>query len=109
FIPIVNLTRPYRRAREIWQGSDPETDPRDPAAWHAAEVSPLLNWWWGVFLIAGIVANAAGQSSLHTQQPSEIFSSLWLGVIGDGLHVVAALLAIQVVRRITERQEERCR
>jgi Domain of unknown function (DUF4328) len=109
FIPLVNLARPYRRAREIWRGSDPDTDPRDPAAWHRAPVSPLLGCWWAAFLVSSFVGNAYGRLAHEAKRPDEILSSLWLGMISDGLEIAAALLAIQVVRRITERQRERYR
>ncbi|MYL07577.1 MAG: DUF4328 domain-containing protein [Gemmatimonadales bacterium] len=46
FIPIGWFWMPYLAMREIWRASV------NPADWGAAPVSPLLRWWWGLWIVA---------------------------------------------------------
>ena len=67
---------------DLWQGSDPAVgNYRD---WRGLPRSPLVGWWWGLFLI------------------SRIFTITPVGIVAS---VPAGILAIVVVRTITDRQE----
>lgn len=109
FIPIVNLFRPKQVMNDVWRGSDPELDARTDRVEHLP-VHPLLHWWWAAWLISGWVGNFAvrrlftGDDSLES-----VRSQAQAYVASDVADVIAALLAIFVVRRITARQEERRR
>lgn len=46
FIPIGWFWMPYLAMREIWRASV------NPADLGAAPVSPLLRWWWGLWIVA---------------------------------------------------------
>ena len=45
FIPIAWFWRPYQAMREIWRASV------NPSDWGAVPVSPLLRWWWGLWIV----------------------------------------------------------
>jgi hypothetical protein len=82
FIPLANLVIPVRIMQDLWQGSDPEIrnyrDPRSLPKWS------LIGWWWGCTIGARFLAAT---------------------IIGQGLIIVSGVLAIVMVRRITDRQE----
>lgn len=44
FVPIAFFWKPYQVMQEIWRASV------DPSAWREAPVSPLLRWWWGLWI-----------------------------------------------------------
>ena len=107
FIPIWNLVRPKQLANDIWRASDPERPASDGDAWRKANVPSLLAWWWGVFLLAGFVGRYAGRASSNASDIDAFLHSSRALIACDVLSVIAAVLAITVVRRTTARQEAR--
>lgn len=97
-VPFVNLVVPFVAMREIWRAS------LDPGNWHNARGTPLLGWWWFLWLANGasgwiamsLLKGAHGigmaQSASLTAAAQDIFQI--------ALNVVAILL----VRRITANQ-----
>jgi hypothetical protein len=81
FIPFGNLWIPVRIMHDLWQGSDPATQRHQD--WRVLRRTPLIGWWWGFYLA------------------SRILTFTPVGVVCS---IPAAVLAIVVVRRITERQ-----
>ena len=45
FIPIAWFWKPYQAMTEIWRASV------NPSDWGATPVSPLLRWWWGLWIV----------------------------------------------------------
>ena len=45
FIPIAWFWKPYQAMTEIWRASV------NPSGWGATPVSPLLRWWWGLWIV----------------------------------------------------------
>jgi hypothetical protein len=93
FVPFMNLVRPYQIVKELWGTSEPT---------HSAA---LLGWWWAAWLISGFIGQAVFRLSLRATQPSELLTLSYLTLISDAVSVVAAILAVKVVRGITRRQE----
>ena len=93
FVPIMNLFRPYQVMKELWEESDPR-----------AELT-LVKWWWGLWIVGGFVS--AGIASLFSEQDlSEWLVNDWRDIGADVILIVAALLAVLIVRRIVARQDE---
>jgi len=45
FVPIAWFWKPYQAMTEIWRAS------RNPADWRGKPVSPLLHWWWFLWIV----------------------------------------------------------
>lgn len=45
FVPIAWFWKPYQAMTEIWRAS------RNPADWRGEPVSPLLSWWWVLWIV----------------------------------------------------------
>lgn len=106
FVPFLNLVRPVRIFRAIWQASDPTVDHGVPGAWRLADVSKLITPWW----IAWWTANAVGRvasSQLKSDNPDTVLGGLHTLVAGDALEIVAAVLLVVLVRQLTARQSTR--
>jgi hypothetical protein len=108
-IPLINLAMPYLTVRELYKASDPDAGAID---WAAARAPLLLPLWWGAWLtrlVAGGIG-AAVTSGVNTDSPLRIAQEAtrqgWL-IVGDVAMVVAAFLAVLVVRAIDRRQEEK--
>jgi hypothetical protein len=95
FVPVLNLVRPFQVVAEAWIVSA-----RDPGA----SLGLLLPTWWGLSVLGVVVSRllvvrSGGDTlpGLRTEAIIEMTASLVL--------IVAALLCVVMVRRLTERQE----
>lgn len=100
FIPFVNLVRPMTIAKEIWVGSTP-----DSAGIRSTISSPLISWWWATWLISGFLGTILLRNT-DVATIDEVLSLQYRAILVNGLRVTAAVLAMLVVKRITERQEQ---
>jgi hypothetical protein len=104
FVPFLNLVRPKAIANDIWKASDPEL-PAETAMWRERPVAALVHWWWGIYLLSIIsITFTFNDTSLPDQD--DVTAARVAGV-RSAVGVVAAILAILLVSRITERQRER--
>ncbi|MET7639387.1 protein kinase [Streptomyces sp. NPDC005438] len=104
FIPVVAFFLPKQMANDIWNISLRE--PHLP--WNVRPSRALLNGWWTVWLGHAVIntctiwANWTSEDDVHGAQ-----GLLALQAMGDWLGVVAALLAVLVVVRLSGSQERR--
>lgn len=107
FVPIANLFVPKMAANDVWRASGPDLPVRDPT-WIDRPVAAIVHVWWGVWLVTSFADNVAARAWLGTPEELEEYRSVYtldlVTTVGD---IVAALLAIAVVRRLTARQEAR--
>jgi eukaryotic-like serine/threonine-protein kinase len=117
FIPIFNLFRPKQIANDIDRAS--ATDALVTTnAWHQRAPGRLLHWWWGLFLLSGFLANFAARAIINAADDEflatrrEALDALEqertgfaLDAFASVVAIVAAILAIQVIRRITTNQD----
>jgi antitoxin (DNA-binding transcriptional repressor) of toxin-antitoxin stability system len=107
FIPFLNLIRPKQLMDDIWRASDPALPAGEVRDWQHAGVPVLLHGWWAIFLLAGVVSNIAGRMLTNAETLPERANAGEISMIGDGGIIVAAILAVLVVRAVTSRQETR--
>ena len=55
FVPIMSLFRPYQVASEIWRASEAKEDTTDGTSWKSVATSPIVGWWWALFLISNYI------------------------------------------------------
>ena len=103
FVPILNLFRPYQIVKYIRNKSDPETVGVGDGYYDTGGNSTLKAWWG--FWLAGDILSF--QIYSDTENLGVQMAVILVGVLGSGLTVIAACLAIAVVRDINSRQEER--
>ncbi len=108
FIPFANLVKPYQAVREVWFESDPAVG-NDERVFLSASLrtAPVyVGFWWALWLISNIVSNIAGRV-YDPDTMSDIELGGLIFIIPSALSIVAAILAIMVVKDITARQEAR--
>jgi hypothetical protein len=116
-VPLLSLVRPKQLLNDIWRASDPALPPGQPEAWRRRPVPSVLTWWWLVFL-ASVTARAVTTESFHALAQVMTFGLLGRAIdairptsgvqaLADLLTAVAALLALRVVRMLTDRQQAR--
>jgi len=96
FVPVMNLFRPFQSMRELYQESNP-----------ARIGSPLVGWWWALWLGGRIVRRGLFVGLFSDPSLSELIVSDYRSMAGDALDVVAAVLVILLINRIVTWQESR--
>ncbi|HEX8197618.1 MAG TPA: DUF4328 domain-containing protein [Pyrinomonadaceae bacterium] len=106
FIPFANLIKPLGVVRDLWNESDPDFDPELNFLSNSVGTPALLGWWWVFWLLSNFSANITGR--LSDVESAEGLRTLSIALIIASLFgIVAAALAILVVKNITKRQEAR--
>ena len=106
FVPFLNLFRPYEIMKYIRAKSDPETVKIGFGDYETGH-NFTLKAWWGFWLACIIVARFSNRMYGRAETLDGHVTADLIGIFSSGLTIVAACLAIAVVRDITSRQEER--
>jgi len=98
-IPIANLWKPFQTVRELWKASDGDE------AWWRSPTWPVIGWWWACWVVFNVLYNITIR---FYGSDSAVVNSYLIGdrisVAGDLVSIVAAILAISIVRSVTDRQ-----
>ena len=98
FVPFANLVKPFQTMRELWKSSGGEED------WEHSRTWPVIGWWWAAWLTSGVLGRIgagliAGATSLEA-----IRSGSRVLLLTQLVVLAAAILAILLIRSVTERQ-----
>lgn len=104
FVPIVNLVRPATVACDIWNASDPASDPR---SWQQRKQPRLIIGWWLTFLLSGLVGRVGTSLWNGASDPDRLRQAAVVLLVADVLTIAAGVLAVVFVRETTTRQETR--
>ncbi|MDE2763285.1 MAG: DUF4328 domain-containing protein [Gemmatimonadota bacterium] len=107
FVPIAWFWKPYQAMKEIWQASI------DPKHWWRQGGSPLLVWWWGLWLAGWWVPVlfAGGPVRIQFARGAGVaVQAETMEAVGDIavdiLHVPLTLILLMIIDRIHNRQME---
>ena len=106
FVPFLNLFRPYEIMKYIRDKSDPGTVNFGFGDYETGG-NFTLKAWWGFWLASYIVNRFSNRMYGRAETLDGHVTAGLIGIFSSGLTIVAACLAIAVVRNITSRQEER--
>ena len=101
FIPIVNLYKPYKAAREIvryyrMKAMELTDD-------HKSSIDlTLLGIWWALWLIRNFTGNFVSRMTWSAEELDELIFASELNIVSDLIDIPAAIAAIFVIKRITE-------
>ncbi len=105
FVPVADLWKPFQTVRELWKGSH-------GPAWQGIRTWRVIGWWWALWLVSWIqIWTGSGSFSvgLGTESRAPVTSAQLIShdrwqLIAQGVRIVAALLAIAIVRSVTRLQ-----
>ncbi|WDM12163.1 DUF4328 domain-containing protein [Streptomyces lavenduligriseus] len=100
FCPVVNLWFPRRIVADTWDASGP---------WGARSGHALVNAWWALWLVDLLVGRFADTRSRRAETAEELYESARAMLLSDALDIVAAVLAVLVVVRLSRLQERKLR
>jgi hypothetical protein len=97
FIPFANLVMPYQAMKETWRESQ-------EAAGQFDEVeSPLLPWWWGLWIADNVVANLSFM--MGGRAPDALEAAAWVNLIGGFLDIASGLVLIRLMKSLSRAQD----
>jgi len=108
FIPFANLVKPFQVVREVWWESDPQgADDEQLFLSESLRSAPTyMGFWWGMWLLSNITANITSRVYDPDTMTNVAIGGV-LFIVTGVLSMIAAILAMMVVRDITERQASR--
>lgn len=109
FIPFANLFMPYRAVSEVWVKSEPPVHEEGGLAFAPRPPTTLVLAWWVTWVASNFVGRAASRFVDKADTVEALRVVTWTAILSDVLSVVAAVLAVMIVRSIDRRQEERAR
>ncbi|MDH2391835.1 DUF4328 domain-containing protein [Streptomyces sp. HNM0663] len=99
FIPIANLWLPRGIAVETWRASRPDAHAPDHSQPHTS-----LNLWWTAWVVTLVFGRYASRIYDRAETAEEIRHAAGLAAVSCLLDIVAAVLAVLFVRRLTAMQ-----
>jgi hypothetical protein len=106
FVPFLNLVRPHEVMKEVWRGSAFLAGTSTETRWDAIKPDRLVGLWWGLFILSSMVANTSGRLTMSAKSLPELLDAAHMSLAADLLEIPAALVAIQLVWRITRLQQQ---
>ncbi|MEV4171022.1 DUF4328 domain-containing protein [Nonomuraea sp. NPDC049709] len=94
-VPIIAFWFPKQIVDDIWHASA-----------RTGGSKGLINAWWAAWLVGSTVSNVAGRLLFNAEELDSLAAAARFDVVSIALMLVAAALAIGVVRRITDVQEQ---
>ena len=98
FVPFANLVKPFQTVRELWKASHGGDNGRVVATWS------VIGWWWGIWLGASVLGRFIARAGL-LKSPSDVIRHDTWEIVANGVTIVAAILAIMIVRSVVALQE----
>jgi hypothetical protein len=123
FIPIFSLVRQKQIANDIWKASA-SARTVGIGRWREMPLASLVNWWWGVWIAAGLLGGfgnfrvSHADSQVHSeygvrtvvtttfQTLKDERTGIWISQVGLIGLIVAGALAIRFVREVSRMQDE---
>ncbi len=105
FVPILNLVRPFQVMKEVWLGTSFLAGAAHVTHWKRGPSTPLIGWWWALFLVSSRLGHMALRIFLRSSSASSLITAGWAEIASDVVGIAAAFLGITLVRRISELQE----
>ena len=99
FVPIAWFWKPYQAMREIWRASV------NPSDWRGAPVSPLLRWWWGLWMVPfwGLsIVDWAADRNLDEAAAETV--EVATGLVSHLLDIPLALVLLAIIGAVSRMQ-----
>src|ERR1044072_9115201 len=109
FIPFGHLFMPYRAVREAWGKSNRVVRSGTGLAFAPLSPSGLLVGWWVSWIAFGVVSRVASRLNSSSDDAETFLRATGVMIVANVVGILAAVLAILVVRGLDRRQEERSR
>lgn len=115
FVPILQLWKPYKVARDIWKISDPKVDTSNSNAWkYSGHNLNIVRLWWILAILSGVLSVVSAivynsNPELPTQNSASISQMLFysdlLTVFSNISSIISTIYFISMIKQISKWQE----
>jgi hypothetical protein len=98
FVPVLALWKPYQAMKEIWQAS------ADPDSWTTRPASPLLPWWWFLWLLSNGLGQAAFRLAQRADDIDGFKTANILMLMSDSSTIPLDLVFVAIIKAIYDHQ-----
>lgn len=98
FIPFANLIKPFQAMDEIWRAS------ASAANWRQVATPTLLRFWWGCWLVVGVLGNASMRFALRAKELDQLLLANAVGIASEIADIALCLAFAAVAVRVTAMQ-----
>ncbi|HEU4716799.1 MAG TPA: DUF4328 domain-containing protein, partial [Bacteroidia bacterium] len=103
FVPFMNLVRPFRIMREIW--NETQMLGRNPSELFTVEEPDITAWWWGTWLGGNIVSSIHPNGSSMLDPGYDASDSIRI-IISFALLIISGLILVRIIRKISAWEDE---
>lgn len=97
FVPFVNLVRPYKIMREIWEGTGQALSGVAPMD----VPKSILGIWWACLMFSSLANNISFRLARSIESFSDLRTVHGFGITGDILSIIGLTIAGYLIRRFT--------
>ncbi|MEM7012995.1 MAG: DUF4328 domain-containing protein [Verrucomicrobiota bacterium] len=101
FIPIAHWFKPFQAMNDAWRASE------HPKFGQSASTSPLVGWWWAVWIVGGFIERGASKMLENPNVLTDGGSSFAWGAVATAAGAASAIMAAALVLRLTKLQIKR--
>lgn len=103
FVPFMNLFKPLKVMKEIWQASTPDLK----ESWQVQTVSALVPAWWALWLLSQFTGQAATRLSFNASSFDQLSTASTVMLVFDVIYIPLSVVILMIVRGIHENQQHR--
>lgn len=97
FVPFINLYRPLQIMKELYNETK-ELLTEKGLIYNTELSTSALGWWWGLWILSGILGQIVFRLSLNAETLDEIISLTLIGIGANIVGIPLALIAIKVIK-----------
>lgn len=96
FVPFANLVKPYQGVKETWNAS------HELAGSLEQLDSPLLGWWWGLWLLTNFASTISVRIELSSNyaNPGLLVFNLIIALV----NIALCIILVQIMQRLSRAQ-----
>jgi len=100
-IPVVNLFRPYKIAKEI------AVETRNKISelkndYSASHNNTIIGVWWGLFIISGIIGRIALKTLVKDDTLEQLITSTQVYLVSDFIDIFTAFATLMMIKQISK-------
>lgn len=97
FIPVVNLFRPYKIMKEMYEETSTLLFTKNIQPEKELETT-RIGWWWALWIFCGILGRIYSRLLLDANTVDEYISSTIMSMISDAISIPLALITVKVIK-----------
>ena len=103
FVPFMNLFKPFKVMKEIWQASSPNIK----ESWQVQTVSALVPAWWALWLLSQFTGQAATRMSFNASSFDQLSNASTVMLVSDCIDIPLSIVILMIIRGIHDNQQRR--